>query len=42
MSKRKRNRPEFKVRVALEALKGEHTVTEVATRFGVQPTMIHQ
>ncbi len=42
MSKRTRHNPEFKARVVLEALKGEHTVAELATRFGVHPTMIHQ
>jgi len=38
MSKRKQHHPEFKAKVALEALKGEETVS----RFGVHPTMIHQ
>ena len=42
MSKRKKHNPEFKTRVALEALKGEHTTSVLATRFGVHPTMIHQ
>ena len=42
MSKRKRYKPEFKVKVALEALKAEQTVSELASRFGVHPTMIHQ
>ena len=41
MSKR-RNRytPEFKAKVALAALKNEETISELAARFGVHPTMI--
>ena len=42
MSKRKQHHPEFKAKVALEALKGEETMTELASRFGVHPTIIHQ
>jgi transposase-like protein len=42
MSKRKQHHPEFKAKVALEALKGEETVSELASRFGIHPTMIHQ
>ena len=41
MSKRKQHAPGFKAKIALEALKGEETAAELASRFGVHPTMIH-
>ena len=41
MSKRKNHSPEFKAKVALETLKGERTVAELASHFVVHPTMIH-
>ena len=31
-----------KARVALKAVKGERTVSELAADYGVHPTMIHQ
>ncbi len=42
MSKRKQYNPEYKAKVALEALKGERTVADLSSRFGVHPTVIHQ
>ena len=42
MSKRRNHDAAFKARVALEALKGDRTVSELAAAYGVHPTMIHQ
>ncbi|GGA40472.1 transposase [Pelagibacterium lentulum] len=42
MSKRKQHSLEFKAKVAKEALKGEEPISELASRFGLHPTMIHQ
>lgn len=41
MSKRKNHSPDFKAKVALEALKDERTLAESASQFSVHPTMIH-
>ena len=40
MTKRRRFSAEFKAKVALEAIRGEHTVSELATRHGIHPNMI--
>jgi|TARA_R110001592_G_C12693838_1_gene706079 transposase-like protein len=42
MSKRRNHDAGFKSRVALEALTGERTVSELSAEYGVHPTMIHQ
>ena len=40
MTKRKRYSAEFKVRVALEAIREKSTTAELAKKYGVHPTMI--
>lgn len=40
-NKRKQYSPEFKAKVALAALKNDETVSELASRFKVHPTMIN-
>lgn len=42
MRKRRNHDAGFMARVALEALKGDRTVSELAAEYGVHPTMIHQ
>jgi len=39
-TKRKRYSAEFKARVALEAIRGEHTLSELAARHDMHPNMI--
>jgi len=39
--KRKSHSAPFKAQVALAALKGDRTINELASHFGVHPTMIH-
>ena len=42
MRKRRNHDAGFRARVALEAVKGVRTVSELAAEYGVHPTMIHQ
>ena len=39
---RKQYSSEFKVRIALEAIKGQKTANEIASEYGVHPTQIAQ
>lgn len=40
--KRRRHDPEFKARVALEALKGVKTIQQIATEFEIHPVQVSE
>lgn len=40
--KRKRRPPEFKRKVAIEALRERETINEIASRYGVHPVQVSQ
>ena len=40
MAKRKNHSPEFKAKVALEAIREEMTLAELSKKYGVHPNMI--
>jgi transposase len=42
MSKRKNHSPSFKAKVALAALSGEKTISELSSEFSVHQTQIHR
>jgi len=40
VKKRKTHSPQFKVKVALAAIQNDETTSQIASRFGVHPTMV--
>lgn len=42
MSKRRNFSPEFKAKVAMEAIRGEETIAEIAAKYNLHPNMVSQ
>lgn len=42
MSRRKRYTSQFKAQVAIEAIKNQQTVAQIASEYGVHPTQVNQ
>ncbi len=40
MGKRKTYSPEFKAKVGIEAIRGEKTIFQIASEFGVHPILV--
>ncbi|OMH39821.1 transposase [Desulfurobacterium indicum] len=40
MGKRKNYSPEFKAKVAIEAIKGEKIISQIASEFGIHPVLV--
>ncbi len=40
MTRRRKFRPEFKAKIALEALRGDRTIQEIASRHQVDPNQV--
>ena len=38
----KKHNAAFKAKVALEAIKGDHTIPELSAQYGVHPSVIHK
>ena len=38
----KKHSPEFKAKVALAAIKGDHTIAELSAQYSVHPSVIHK
>jgi len=42
MENRRKHSPSFKAKVALEAIKGEETVAQLASRFDIHPSQVNK